>query len=1042
MRLSLIITVILSTLSLRTAPAAAGLPDPRELLAAAPVPGGLLVHAGTADAGWVISQAKAAPWVCAILATDPAAADRMRVAIEREGLAGQITVLSGLAAQGLPFAGNSVGVLAIESAWQAPAAERQRVLRPNGVLLEAGAGGWKRGSKPRPAGMDDWPQWHGDAAQNDGNNDSLVGPPRGLQWTAGSSHPNHLGLRIGGQVAVSLVEGGVRAPIRLVGRDAFSGVQLWSQELDIQSQYSFLIDDQRAYLLRKSDTPVPMEAFDLKTGAPTGRYDQGMTVRLIDYSGRANQGQQPRQWPWPQALLLDGVLVQRFGQSLYALEAATGRRLWKADLAGDELFGYTAAADGLVVGAEGAGYGTANGYIPGFSRQGLHRVVARQLKTGQVVWTWQWSKPDPQLDPQVSHLAIGDGQVGISVLHRAKEAGLKIEGKWFRGWPMLINLDLKTGKENWAYVHKEPQGGDWSAFGAQGHSYFRTYFHSGKQWMVEFSRPRPYDPVAGRLADRTAEPWSYNFRCHPGRTTAELAIGSLFVGSFKDPDLAFFSEAGRSPCDVGTFPANGLIYQSANGCPCHAWLINDNAYTAELPPAPIAGDRLERGPGKPATAPAGAWPAPGDWPMHLRDSLRSNWVETKLAAQPAVAWTVKPPVSSTPQAQIASEWRTMIAASGPFGSPSHAEGVIVLPAIHQQTLIALDPQSGRERWRARLEGRIDSAPTLYKGLVLCGTRAGWVYALNRDDGSLVWRFLAAPAGRHIVANGQVESSWPLYGTLSILGDTLWVNAGRHLATDEGVWWWGLDPLTGAVRKQARTGFGGEWQKVSQMPLREDRGRQRRDPTFGRDGGNANLPLASDGRRLFTQGFGLDPVTGERSQPANRAFYEEGQPIYAQPGMYGFVWAGDRITGGQQGQAAWFGSMPAKAFAWQGRRAVGIAIKGPFTGGRPGWQGGPSYGLFELPTARDPKTGWTRPVWTQTLPGGGRDEDRGRQADAVAVAGDTVVMAYADSVIGAQLADGAPLWSVKLPASAINAGLAIANGQITVVCEDGSVVGIR
>ncbi|MFM2090251.1 MAG: hypothetical protein RLZZ127_740, partial [Planctomycetota bacterium] len=156
----------------------------------------------------------------------------------------------------------------------------------------------------------------------------------------------------------------------------------------------------------------------------------------------------------------------------------------------------------------------------------------------------------------------------------------------------------------------------------------------------------------------------------------------------------------------------------------------------------------------------------------------------------------------------------------------------------------------------------------------------------------------------------------------------------------------------------------------------------------------------------------------------------------------FVWAGDRITGGQQGQAAWFGSMPAKAFAWQGRRGVGIAFKNPFVGGRPGWEGGPNYGLFEIPTAKDPKTGWTKPLWTKTLPGNGRDDERGRQADAVAVAGDTVVLLYADTVIGTALADGAQRWTVKLPASAINAGLAIADGQITVVCEDGSIVGIR
>ncbi|MFM2092627.1 MAG: hypothetical protein RLZZ127_3116, partial [Planctomycetota bacterium] len=40
--------------------------DAPTVQAAAPLPGGLLVHAGAADAGFAIAMAKSAPWVCAI----------------------------------------------------------------------------------------------------------------------------------------------------------------------------------------------------------------------------------------------------------------------------------------------------------------------------------------------------------------------------------------------------------------------------------------------------------------------------------------------------------------------------------------------------------------------------------------------------------------------------------------------------------------------------------------------------------------------------------------------------------------------------------------------------------------------------------------------------------------------------------------------------------------------------------------------------------------------------------------------------------------
>jgi outer membrane protein assembly factor BamB len=96
----------------------------------------------------------------------------------------------------------------------------------------------------------------------------------------------------------------------------------------------------------------------------------------------------------------------------------------------------------------------------------------------------------------------------------------------------------------------------------------------------------------------------------------------------------------------------------------------------------------------------------------------------------------------------------------------------------------------------------------------------------------------------------------------------------------------------------------------------------------------------------------------------------------------------------------------------------------------------------VPTTKDPKTGWTKPVWTQALPGQGKDPEQAREADAVAVAGDTVILLHGTSVVGARLADGSAVWTVKLPHRAINGGLAIAAGQITVVCEDGSIVAIR
>jgi outer membrane protein assembly factor BamB len=989
--------------------------------------GGLMVHAGARDAVLAIEMTKVGAWIVAVIPADAKAAEAIRSAVVQAGLAGQITVMSGLTAQGLPFATNAVSALVVEGGYEAAETERQRVLSPGGVLLAETGGAWKRSSKARPKEMDVWAQWHGDATQNDGNQDSLVGQPRSLQWTGGTAVSTDHGVRTNGRITVNQERSAAgRGPMRIVGRDAFNGARLWEIEGTISSQYAFLMDADRVYLHLESDEPSPMVALDIRTGKQLVAYDAGFKAKNLDMKGRSSKAEGSRKWPWPQALILDGVLVQRFGQSLYALDAGTGRLLWKQELTGDDLFGYIAAKDGLLVVSEGPGFGTSNAYIAGFSRMGLSRVVARDLKTGATRWTWDWSGPKRDDVAEVSHIAIGPGQVGISAVQKAP-AGTKMpNGETIRGWGYLIQLDLKTGKQNWIYEHLERYNQGWMAPGLSGHNYFRTYFHDGRQYMVEFSKPRPYDPATGKL---TTPEWSYNFRCHPGRTTPELAIGSLFVGSFTD-DRYYFCETSRSPCDIGTFPANGLIYQTSNSCPCIAWLPGDNAFSSVAPPAPITATRLEKGTASPAPAPAGAWPAPDAWPMHMRDSLRSNWTETRLAAAPKIAWTKKVDTASKVTGMVAQEWAGQLMKAGPLGGPSHAEGAIILPLPDQQAVVCLDPKTGAERWRTQVEGRVDSAPTIYRGLVLFGTHMGWVYALNRDTGALVWRFLAAPAARNILANGQVESSWPVFGTVSIIDDTLWVAAGREIAMDDGYWWWALDPITGAVKKELKVGFSGEWMHESTAP-KDAKGRV--DYNAGRLG-CAATPLTSDGQILFMQSYGIDTKTGEKVPAVLDSDWYKPGPRAIRPGMYGIQNSGDQVVGARTGVANCLLDRKAKAFAWKGDRFIGLGA-----GGKGRYDKSDEITMFEALPNGDSKTGFSKEIWKVATPTNGR---RVLDANAIGVATDVVVYVHGSTVFAVSLQDGKELWNLPLPSRGIYSGMSIAEGQVTVVCEDGSVVGIR
>jgi hypothetical protein len=85
----------------------------------------------------------------------------------------------------------------------------------------------------------------------------------------------------------------------------------------------------------------------------------------------------------------------------------------------------------------------------------------------------------------------------------------------------------------------------------------------------------------------------------------------------------------------------------------------------------------------------------------------------------------------------------------------------------------------------------------YKGLLLFGSRDGWVYCLRASDGELAWRFRGLP-DRMISAYGQLESAWPVCGSILVHKDVAYFAAGRNSFLDGGIFLYGLDPTTGRV----------------------------------------------------------------------------------------------------------------------------------------------------------------------------------------------------------------------------------------------------
>ncbi|MEA3368069.1 MAG: hypothetical protein U9R68_08150 [Planctomycetota bacterium] len=98
---------------------------------------------------------------------------------------------------------------------------------------------------------------------------------------------------------------------------------------------------------------------------------------------------------------------------------------------------------------------------------------------------------------------------------------------------------------------------------------------------------------------------------------------------------------------------------------------------------------------------------------------------------------------------------------------------------------------------------MDSPPTIHDGMAVFGCADGCVYAVRASDGVLAWRFRAAPADRRLVSYGQLESVWPLHGSVLITGGTVYGVAGRSMFLDGGMTMVRLDAGTGRLLSETK-----------------------------------------------------------------------------------------------------------------------------------------------------------------------------------------------------------------------------------------------
>jgi len=778
----------------------------KSILEATGFQGGLIVHVGCGDGKLTAALRQADNCVVHGLDSDPKHIDAARATISSKGLYGPVSVMRWNGKR-LPYIDNLATLVVAEDANAAPLDEIMRVLRPHGTAAIKRDGNWTVTTKPQAEGTDEWQQHFHDADNNAVADDTVVGPPRRFQWIAEPQwQRSHMAMpsmncMVSAKGRLFTIEDLATAEhpalpgkFALVARDAFNGIVLWQ----------VMFPDWHPILIRDKETPVQIQRRLASVGdavfctpgyaAPITEYDAASgevrktyqaTAGTMEFvhdqdvlfvvTGDQSDVSEALGNPERGALKTSAFKRRAYGplitkkenpiNDLLAVDAKSGKTLWKKS--GDDTKGYQGAS--LSVRGDRVVFST------------LEDLVCLDRSSGDELWR------------TAAPVALnGPAGIAVSLVLSDAEAFLADSES-------LQAFRLTDGRKLWSNPvtinhHKAPD----------------VFVANGIVWAAAYSastgRPTKDLPDMGvngfdqktgervkQISQKMLGPMGHD-RCYRNRITTQYYINSVTGGSdFLDLDSSSESPNPwiRGTCGIGTLPCNGLYYAGPPSCACaNGVMLNAlNAMAGESvtakPGRPAGGRKngsLKKGPSFDFAASAKKAAQPGDWPTYRHDGERTGTTKAKVPAALAKSWETK--------------------LGDRVSAPVIAGGKVFVADVDGHAVCALDAKDGKLAWRYFAEGRVDSPPTYFDGLVLFGSRDGSVYCLRASDGALAWRF--NPLGRRLIcAYEQPESAWPVCGSVLVRDGLAYFAAGRNSFTDGGIATYALDPRTGKVVHQKR-----------------------------------------------------------------------------------------------------------------------------------------------------------------------------------------------------------------------------------------------
>ena len=99
--------------------------------------------------------------------------------------------------------------------------------------------------------------------------------------------------------------------------------------------------------------------------------------------------------------------------------------------------------------------------------------------------------------------------------------------------------------------------------------------------------------------------------------------------------------------------------------------------------------------------------------------------------------------------------------------PIVADNKLFLGFNDQDKVAALDLNTGKEIWHFYAEGPVRMPMASANGKLYFTGDDGFLYCLDQNNGSFVWKLLLAPAANKLLGNKRLISMWPARGGIVI-----------------------------------------------------------------------------------------------------------------------------------------------------------------------------------------------------------------------------------------------------------------------------------